>query len=86
MVANHGRENAEVNGASGLLDQAGLDRLDGDQHALRAAIGQADADPLEVGAELPLRDAGHVRADAAALLRLTLAVDDRALDGAATGD
>src|SRR5882757_3253618 len=71
---------------SGFLDQAGLDGLDRDPEALGAAVGQLDADPLEIRAEFALRDAGHVRADAAALLGLALAVDDRALDGAATGD
>src|SRR5258707_208253 len=54
----------------GLLDEAGLDRLDRDPDALRAAVGQLDPDPLEIGAEFALRDAGHVRADAAALLGL----------------
>ena len=70
----------------GLLDEAGLDGLDRDPKALRAAVRQLDADPLQIRTEFALRDAGHVRADAAALLGLTLAVDDRALDGTATGD
>ena len=69
-----------------LLDEAGFDGLDGDEQALGAAVGELHADALKVGAELALRDAGHVRADAAAFLRLTLAIDDRALDGTATGD
>ena len=71
---------------SGLLDQAGLDCLDRDPDALGPAIGGLDSDALKIGPELALRDARHVRADAAALLRLTLAIDDRALDGTATGD
>ena len=71
---------------SGLLDETGLDRLDGHPHALRAAVRGFDPDALQVGPEFALRDAGHVRANAAALLRLTLAIDDRALDGTATGD
>src|SRR3954468_20976229 len=70
----------------GFLNQAGLDRLDGDQHALGAAVGQLDADALQIRAEFTLRDARHVRADAAALLRLTLAVDDRSFNRTATGD
>ena len=70
----------------GLLDEARFDGLHRDQHALGATIGQLDANALKVRPELALRDAGHVRADAAALLRLALTVDDRALDGAATGD
>jgi hypothetical protein len=69
-----------------FLDQTSLDRLDGDPDAFGAAVGGPDADSLKVGAKLALRDAGHVRADAAALLRLTLAIDDRALNGTATGD
>ena len=59
------------------------------EHAkvMRASVMSAsDLDALKVGAELALRDAGHVRADAAALLGLTLTVDDRAFDGTATGD
>ena len=71
---------------SGLLDEAGLDGLDRHPHALRAAIGGLDPNALQVRAEFALGDAGHVRTDAAALLRLTLAIDDRALDGTATGD
>lgn len=73
-------------GRSGLLDEAALDGLDRYPHALRAAVGGLDADALQVGPEFALGDAGHVRADPAALLRLTLAIDDRALDGTATGD
>ena len=69
-----------------FLDQTSLDRLDGDPDAFRAAIGRPNADALKIGAEFALRDAGHVRSDATALLRLTLAIDDRALDGTATGD
>src|ERR1051326_171889 len=76
----------ELRSDSGLFNQTGLDRLHRYPDALRAAIGSLDPDPLQIGAKLPLRDAGHVRADAAALLRLTLAVDDRAFDGATTGD
>ena len=70
----------------GLLDQSGLDRFHCDPHALGSAVGGLDADALKIRAEFALRDARHVRADAAALLRLTLAIDDRALDGTATGD
>ena len=83
-----GRPRAEksIESNLGLLDQAGFDRLDGDQHALGSAIGQLHADALKVRAELTLRDASHVRADAAALLGLTLAVDDRAFDRTTTGD
>ena len=73
-------------GPSGLLHEAGLDGLDRDPHALGAAVGELDLDPLQVRAEQAGRHAGDVRADAAALLGLTLAVDDRALDGTATGD
>ena len=35
---------------------------------------------------LALRDARHVRTDPATLLGLSLAIDDRPLDGTATGD
>ena len=73
-------------GSLGLLNQACFDRLDGDQHALRAAIWQLHANALKIWAEFALRDARHVRADAAALLGLTLAIDDRSFDGTATGD
>jgi len=69
-----------------LFDQPALDGLDRDPHALGTAVGGADADLLEIRTEFALGYARHVRADAPALLRLTLAVDDRALDGAATGD
>jgi hypothetical protein len=69
-----------------LLHQTGLDGLHRYPDALRAAVGELDADPLEVRAKLAFRDAGHVRADAAALLGLTLAVDDAALNGTTTGD
>ena len=67
---------------SGLLDEAGLDGLDRDEDALGAAVRELDADALEVRPEFALRDAGHVRADAAALLGLTFTVDDTALNGA----
>src|SRR4051812_37557187 len=77
----------EENGrASGLLNQTGFDRLDGDPDPLRAAVGGLDTDPLKIGTELALRDTRHVCADAAALLRLTLTIDDRALGRTATGD
>ena len=71
---------------SGFGDQAGFDGLDRDEHALRAAIGELHANALQVRAELALGDAGHVRADAAALLGLTLTVDAAALNGTFTGD
>ena len=70
----------------GLLDQAGLDGLDRDPHALGAAIGQLDLDPLQVRAEQAGRVLGDVGTNASALLGLTLAVDDLALGGAFTGD
>src|SRR5688572_2516927 len=83
---SRGQKLNEPDGRLCLLDEAGFDRLDRHPDALGAAVRGLDSDPLKVGAELALRDAGHVRADAAALLRLTLAIDDRALDGTATGD
>ena len=70
----------------GLLDEAGLDGLDRDPHALRAAIGEFDLDPLQVRTELAGSQAGNVRADAAALLGLTLTVDDLAHGRAFSGD
>ena len=69
-----------------LLDEAGLDGFDRDEDALGAAVGGADADLLQVGAEFTLRDAGHVRTDAAALFALTLTVDGAAFGGALSGD
>ena len=71
---------------SDLFDEAGLEGLDRDEHALGAAVGGLDAHALQVGAELTLRDASHVRTDAAALLALTFAVDGAAFDGALAGD
>jgi len=68
------------------LNESGLDGLDAHEHAFGTAIGQLHADALKVRTELALRDAGHVRADAAALLGLTFTVDYVALDGALTGD
>lgn len=70
----------------GFLDQPGLDRLDRNEHALRAAVRQLHANALKIRAKLALRDAGHVSPDAAALFGLTLAVDDRAFDRTPTGD
>ena len=70
----------------GLGDQSGLDGLDGHPQALRAAIGQFDADALQVRTELTGSLASNVRADAAALLRLTFTVNDTALAGAFTSD
>ena len=78
--------NRIVKTGSKHFDQASLDRLDRNPDPLRAAVGSLDADTLQVGTELTLGDARHVRTDAAALLGLTLTIDDRALDGAATGD
>src|SRR5690606_17758930 len=65
-----------------LGDLACFDGLDADQHPLDLAAWQNNADPLKVRTKLPLCDFGHVRADAAALFRLPLAVDDAALDRA----
>lgn len=64
-----------------LLDQTGLDSLDGNPYALRAAIRQLDLDALKVRAELAFRNAGNVRTNASAFLALTFAVNDVALDG-----
>ena len=69
-----------------FFHQASLNRFDGHPYAPRPPIGGLDANTLQVGSEFALRDARHVRADAAALLGLTLPVDDRALDGTSTGD
>ncbi len=69
-----------------LFDEAGLDGLDRDEDALRAAVGGADADLLQVRAELALGDRRDVRADAAALLRLTFTVNDGARGWAFAGD
>lgn len=51
-----------------FFNQSGFDGFHRHQHALGAAIGQFYADALKVRAKLTLRDAGHVRTDAAALL------------------
>jgi len=69
-----------------MLDEAGLDGLDRNPHALRAAVGELDLDPLQVRTELAGSQAGNVRADAAALLGLTLTVDDLAHGRAFSGD
>ena len=71
---------------SGFLNQACFDCLDRNVHAFRAAVRQLYANALKVWAKLALRDAGHVSPNAAALLGLTLAVDDRAFDRTPTGD
>ena len=71
---------------SGFGDESRLDGLDGDEQALGSTVRELHADALQVWAELALCDAGYVRANAPALLRLTLAVDPAALDGAFTGD
>src|SRR5947209_7760975 len=63
---------AEFQQSLDLFNQARLDRLDGNPDALGAAVGGPDANALKIGPELALRDAGHVRADAAALLGLAL--------------
>jgi len=68
------------------LDEAGLDGFDRDEDPLGAAVGELDADALKVWPEFAFRDAGHVRADAAALLRLTFTVDVAALNGALACD
>ena len=73
-------------GASGLLDQAGLHGLNRNPHALGGAVGQLDADVLQIRPKLAARDGRHVRADATALLALALAVDDVAFDGLPAGD
>ena len=69
-----------------LLNQPGLQRLDRNPDALGAAVRHADLHPLQIGPELALRDAGHVRADPATLLGLALAVDDAPFDGTTTCD
>lgn len=71
---------------SGLLNEAGLEGLHGDPDALRAPVGGADPHLLEVRAELALRDARHVRTDAATLLGLAFTVNDAPFDGATTCD
>jgi hypothetical protein len=71
---------------SGLLDETSLKSLDRHPDAFRAAIGHADPNPLQVRAELAFRDTGHVRADAATLLGLALAVYDAPFDGTTTCD
>ncbi len=69
-----------------LLDETGLDGLHGDKHALDGAAGELHADALEVGFEGAGSLLGDVRADAAALLGLTLTVNDGTLGGAFAGD
>ena len=61
-----------------LFDEAGLDGLYADPHALDLTRGEANLDALQVGTELAFRRFRYVRADTAALLALTLAVDDAA--------
>ena len=68
------------------MHQAGLDRLDGDPDALRAAVCGPDANTLQVRAELARRDARDVRADASALFALTFTVDAGAFDRTPTSD
>jgi hypothetical protein len=69
-----------------LLDETGLDGLDRNENSLGAAVGGLDADLLQVRTELALGDSRDVRADAAALLRLTLTVNDGALGRTFAGD
>lgn len=69
-----------------LLNQAGLERFDGDPHPFGAASCGFDADALQVRAELARRDARYVRTDASALFALTFTVDPRAFGGTSTSD
>ena len=69
-----------------LLDESGLDGLDRNEDTLGAAVGGPDADLLQVRAELTGGDRGDVRANAAAFLRLTLAVNDGSHSGTFAGD
>lgn len=68
------------------MDQASFDGLNGNPEALDAAVGEFDADALQVGAELTLGDLGHVRADTAALLSDTFAVNDTPSGGTFSSD
>ena len=70
----------------GLLDEAGFDGLDRDPEAFDGAVGEFHADALQVRTELALRDARHVRADAAAFFSDTFAVDVVALGGTFASD
>lgn len=63
---------------SGLGHLAGLDCLCGYKHSLDLAARELDADALKIWAELTLGNLSYVRADTAALLALTLAVNDAA--------
>jgi len=75
-----------ISGSSGFFNQPGFDGLDRNPDSLGASVGHLDSDPLQVRAEHALGDAGNMGADSPALLGLSLAIDDRTLDGAATGD
>ena len=71
---------------SDLLNEAGLESLDGNPDALDGAVGQLDADALQVRLEATLGGLGHVRADTAALLGDTFTVNDTARGRAFSSD
>ena len=85
-TAGGGKNSAERLASEDFLDETRLDRLDRNPDAFGAAAGELHLDALQVRAELALRDAGDVRADAAAFFALTFAVDDIALDGTFASD
>ena len=73
-------------GRSDLLNESGFDRLYRHPQAFYSAVRQLNTDSLRVGAKFTLRDLGHVRADAAALLGDTFAVNDTTRGGTFSGD
>ena len=68
------------------MDQTSLDGFNGDPQTLNGTVGQLHANALNVGFELTLCDFGHVRADAAALLSDTFAVNDTSRGGTFSSD
>jgi hypothetical protein len=75
-----------LRGRLDLLNQAGLDGLDRDEHALGAAIGELHADALEVWLEGAGSLLGDVSTDTTTLLGLTLTMNDGTFGGAFASD
>ena len=65
-------------------DQPAFDGFGAHAHVAHFAINE-HAHAMQIGKETPLGDGRHVRANTAALLRLTTAPDDTALDRALAG-
>lgn len=70
----------------GFFDQTGFDGLDAYPHALHLAGREAYFDSLYIRAEFAGRGFGHVRANSATLLGLSLAVNSASRGGTFSGN